>query len=1199
MEKNTNEQKVKVEKKDRFPHLEIESKWKQKWEDAKLFHEVKQDPKKKKFVCMDMFPYPSGAGLHVGHMESYVAVDIYSRYMRMKGFNVMHPIGWDAFGLPAENFAIKVGESPEINTRKAIDNFRKADKNAGIAYNWDGEFASCDPEYYKWTQWLFLFMYKHGLAYKANSPVNWCSSCQTVLANEQVIDGKCERCDTEVVQRELDQWFFKITAYADQLSADIDKVDWLESTKTGQRNWIGRSKGATIKFGILTQESRIKNTESRNLKNRGKLPGEILFSTTNPSKVARLKKLLKTAGLKIKVRIPDELGIKGDSIVEDGCDLLANAKKKAYAYRGKVNMPILADDTGLYANGEDIDPVSVKRNALEGIDDSTLSQKAISQKIVAYYKKIAKRHGEGLPAEWHNVYFLLMPDGAERHAEAIRGIVLTDKVKGAVDISFPLRSMYWSKATGKFISEQTDDEELVELLPVTNALKDVFNVETVVRDIEVFTTRADTIFGATYLVLAPEHPLVNEITTTEQKEAVEAYRKQTEGKNELQRSSLEKEKTGVFTGTYAINPANGKEIPIWIADYVVMSYGTGAIMAVPAHDERDFEFARKFDLPVVEVIEPVTGTSQQDEEFRQSIVAIVEDPRSGKLLSINWGKELGGNLFVGGGIDEGESPEQTALREIKEETGYGNVKLVEKTGVIHHHYYAYSKKKNRYIQAIGLHFVLEGNKKNEQKLTEEEKDRFTVEWISKDDAKKRVEDSLHRLVFEKLIEGEVYTGAGKLVNSGEFDGLTSEIAAKKIVEKLGKDVARSEVKYKMRDWLISRQRYWGAPIPIIYCEKCGTVSVPEKDLPVLLPDDVKDFKPKGTSPLGTSKKFKENIKCPKCGGPARRELDTMDTFICSSWYFMRYADPHNSREFASAEALKYWMPVDLYIGGAEYVSSHLLFSRFFIKALFDKGIIPFDEPFLKLRHQGMILGEDHRKMSKRWGNVISPEDIVSEVGADSLRMNIMFMGPLQDQKSWNTKGLYGVRRFVDRLWKARKLISVGAEAGKDEQASKAELAAINRLIKRTGENIQELKFNVCVSDFMIFVNQMIEWGSVSKETWKKFICVLAPFAPFIAEELWFQLYENEKKEGKDDKHFSVHQQNWPKFDEKLVKEEEVTIAVQVNGKVRGEIIISPTADEKTAIASALLQENVKKYVKTEKSIKKTVYVKGRILNLIV
>lgn len=813
----------KTEPKNRFPHQEIETKWKKRWEDTKLFHSAEKDKKKKKFTCMDMFPYPSGAGLHVGHMESYTAMDIYSRYMRMKDWNVMHPIGWDAFGLPAENFAIKVGQNPEVNTREAIDTFRRQDKDIGLAYNWDGEFASCDPEYYRWTQWFFLFMYKHGLAYKAKSHANWCCGCQTVLANEQVIDGKCERCDSEVIQKDLEQWFFKITAYADQLAADLDKVDWPESTKVGQRNWIGRSEGATIKF-------RIQNTESRNLK-------------------------------------PEEIGV--------------------------------------------------------------------------------------------------------------------------------------------------------------------------------FTTRADTIYGATYLVLAPEHPLVDKITTKEQKEDVENYKARSAKKNEIERCALEREKTGIFTGAYAINPANGKEIPIWIADYVVMSYGSGAIMAVPAHDERDFEFAKKYKLPVVEVV--------------------------------------------------------------------------------------------------------------------------------KSDEKQ---------------DSSVFTGNGKLVNSGEFDGIDSKTAAKKIVEKLGKEVARPDVKYKMRDWLISRQRYWGAPIPIIYCDKCGIVPVSEEDLPVLLPDDVEDFRPKGTSPLATSKKFNENVKCPKCGAPAKRELDTMDTFICSSWYFMRYADPHNSKEFASKEALKYWMPVDLYVGGAEYVSSHLLFSRFFVKALYDKGVIGFDEPFMKLRHQGMILGEDHRKMSKRWNNVINPDDVVSDVGADSARMYVMFMGPLADQKSWNTNGLHGVRRFVDKLWKAQELVSDGDS---DADADKAEKVAINKLIKRTAENIEELKLNVCVSDFMIFVNRIIEQGSVSKETWKSFIKVIAPFAPFVAEELWDRVGEK----------YSVHQHLWPEHDEKLIKDEEVTIAVQVNGKVRGEITISPTADEKTSIDLALSQENIKKYADSKKNIKKAVYVKGRILNLIV
>lgn len=802
---------TKVKSKDRFPHQEVEKKWVDMWEKKHLF-DVKENIKKPKYYCMDMFAYPSGAGLHVGHTESYTAVDILARYKRMQGFNVLHPIGWDAFGLPAENYAIKTGIPPEENTRNAIATFTKQVKAMGLSYNWAGEFASCDPEYYRWTQWLFLLMLQRGLAYKAKAPVNWCPGCQTVLANEQVVEGKCERCDTEVVQKDMEQWFLKITAYADKLIAGLDKLDWPESTKIGQKNWIGRSEGATIKFA------------------------------------------------------------------------LANGKK----------------------------------------------------------------------------------------------------------------------------------------------------------EVDVFTTRADTVFGATYLVLAPEHPIVDEITTREHKKEVEEYKKQAAGKNELQRSALEKEKTGVFSGAYAVNPANNEKIPIWIADYVVMSYGSGAIMAVPAHDERDFEFAKKHELPIVEVIKP-TGKS----------------------------------------------------------------------------------------------------------------------------------------------ENEVYTGKGKMINSGTYDGLASEEFRKKIVKELGPKVAKAEVKYKLRDWLISRQRYWGAPIPIIYCDKCGIQPVPEKDLPVLLPDDVADFRPKGSSPLATSKKFNEGVKCPKCGGPARREVDTMDTFICSSWYYLRYADPHNDQKFASMDKLKYWMPVDFYIGGAEYVSSHLLFARFFNQVVYDAGLTSASEPFQKLRHQGMILGEDHRKMSKRWGNVINPDDVVNEVGADSARMYVMFMGPLADQKAWSTKGLYGVRRFVDKLWKARKLVQ-------DIKPEKDELLVINKLIKRTEENIEQLKFNVAVSDFMIFVNETLARGKISKSTWREFLKVISPFAPFIAEELWSEAGEE----------FSVSQQFWPKYDEKLVKEEEVTIAVQVNGRVRGEITVSPSATEEEAVAEALLQEKVKKYVESADKIKKTIYVKGKILNLI-
>lgn len=812
---------------DVFDHKKIEERWKKVWEKQSFYH-VSINRKKKKYYCLDMYPYPSGDGLHVGHMEGYTASDIYSRFMRMRGFNVLHPMGWDAFGLPAENFAIKTGTHPIENTKKAIDNFRKQEKNLGLSYDWPREFSTNDPSYYKWTQWLFLFLFKRGLAYKGMAPVNWCPSCQTVLANEQVINGKCERCDSSVERKELAQWFFKITAYADRLLDGLNKLDWPESTKEGQRNWIGRLEGVVINYQILNQNFQ-------------------------------------------------------------KCDL----------------------------------------------------------------------------------------------------------------------------------------------------------------SIDIFTTRPDTNFGAAFVVAAPDSEFVKKnIESFPNKKEVERYVRNALRKLELERISERRKKTGVFTGLYAVNRFNNKKMPIYVSDFVLGDVGTGALVGVPGHDLRDFDFAKAMGLEVLRVVV---------------------------------------------GSDGDTSP------------------------------------------------------------------------ITK---------------REQVIEGD-----GTMVNSGFLDGLNTREAIKKMIDYIEKKGwGRRVVHYKMRDWLISRQRYWGAPIPIVYCDRCGIVPIPEKELPVLLPDDigVDELKPKGRSPLELSKKFNSNVKCPKCGGPGEREKDTMDTFVDSSWYFFRFTDPKNERQFASRDALKYWMPVDFYIGGAEHTVGHLIYSRFITKVLYDAGLIDFDEPFLKLRHPGIVLGEDGRKMSKRWGNIVNPDDEVNRVGADAVRMYVMFMGPLKDMKIWSTKGEEGVRRFVERLWKARKLVV-------EKKPSLGQKIAIHRLVKETEENIENMRFNVAISKFMVFVNELFDWKEVPTEIWKMFLVVVAPFAPFITEELWSQLGEKG----------SIHMQRWPKYDSKLIKEEKVKIAVQVNGKVRGEIEVAVDADKDLVIEEALKAENVKRYVKSKKDIKKVIYVKAKILNLLV
>lgn len=807
-----------------------------RWDEAKIFEAKDGGDKNRNRYILDMFPYPSGDGLHVGHVESYTGSDILSRYYRLKGYNVLHPIGWDAFGLPAENYAIKKGMHPKQSTDQNIANFTRQIKSLGFSYDWSREINTSAPEFYKWTQWLFLKLYDRGLAYKKKAKVNWCDSCQTVLANEQVIDGECERCGNEVIQKDLEQWFFKITDYAERLLNDLDGLDWPEHIKQMQRNWIGRSEGAEIKFPVIL----------------------------NPSK------------------------------------------------------------------GEESDL---------NIDPS-------------------------------------------------------------VAITLP----------------QDDDKCISE-------------------SITVFTTRPDTLYGVTYMVLAPEHSLVDSITTNDHKVEVDEYRKRATIKSTLQRTDLSKEKTGVFTGAYALHPLTKKKLPIWIADYVVEEYGGGAVMAVPAHDERDFEFAKKYDLPIVEVI-----SSTAD----------------------------------------------------------------------HHD-----------------------------------------------------------------INNRVYTGTGKLINSDEFNGMLSLEAKKEITKKVG---GKWKTTYRLRDWLVSRQRYWGAPIPIIYCDECGMVPVPEDQLPIKLPEDV-DFRPTGESPLARSESF-HSVKCPKCGASARRESDTMDTFVCSSWYFLRYCDPKNEDAIFSREKVKQWMPVDIYIGGAEHAVLHLLYSRFITKFLVDEKIIDIggaDEPFAKLRNQGMILGPDSQKMSKSRGNVINPDEIVENYGADALRLYEMFLGPFDQQKAWNTQGIEGVVRF---LKKAEKLIDNNKEIKKDKL-----LPETTKLSASIAKKIESMQFNTAVSDFMIYVN-VLGKKNYSRNDLEIFAICLSPFAPFTAEKIWKFL----SKEG------SVAGGKW--IDAKAKDETSTcTVVIQVDGKVRANTTIKKTATEDEVFDLAMKNDKVMNFLSGKNVIKKF-YIPCRVVNIV-
>ena len=955
----------------------IEKKWQKIWEEN---GHPKRIATKGKYFVLDMFPYPSGDGLHVGHVENYTATDILSRYKRMQGFDVMHPIGWDAFGLPAENFAIKTGTHPDQKTHENIVNFTRQIKSLGMSYDWDREIDTSSPEYYRWTQWMFLFLYEKGLAYKKQAHVNWCPSCQTVLANEQVIDGKCDRCKSEVVQKELEQWFFKITDFVEDMEgadgkkisgllSGLEKVDWPHSTKAAQRNWIGRSVGTTVKFEILSSNKK---------------------------------------------------------------QVTSNKEEKEH--------------------------------------------------------------------------------------------------------------------------------------------------------IEVFTTRVDTIFGCTYVVISPEHPMMQNIEyRISNIDEVRAYQEATKKKTDLERTELNKDKTGVkLEGVEAINPFAGEAVPVFVADYVLGNYGTGAVMAVPAHDERDFEFAKKYDLPIDEVVAPnfvLSGEGAPRDNVptleRDTVSAVIESVDGKQVLVL---QEQDQFYFPGGGVESGESPEEAIRREIIEETGYGDTSIEK---IIFNNLFCFgyrsTKKRNNRSRDVFYHVKLLSENRVEN---EADQGKHLVNWIDRADVGKKINWEHHKFVWQSFIDSACFTDEGILVNSGEFSGLPSAEAREKMTAWLEeKKLGAKKVNYRLRDWLISRQRYWGAPIPIIYCEDCG--AVPERDLPVKLPTDV-DFRPTGESPLLRSKSF-QNVNCPKCGKKARREADTMDTFVCSSWYYLRFADPNNTERFADPKKLEELLPVDFYMGGAEHTVLHLLYARFFTKALAKHGYLSFDEPFLKLRHQGMVLAEDGRKMSKSLGNVVNPDLVVGEFGADTLRLYEMFMGPLEDMKSWNTGSIVGLRRFLEKVWRLQERVKNEESGMKNKKVE----SLIHRTIKKVTDDIENLKYNTAISSLMICVNELEKEDSLPLIHYSQFLILLAPFAPHIAEEIWENMGNTE----------SIFLEKWPEYDEEKMADEMKTVVVQVNGKVRANLELPTGSTEETVKQVALADANVQTHI-AGREIRKAIYVQDKILNLV-
>ncbi len=937
-----------------YNHKDIEKKWQKKWEDEQLF-KTAENPKNPYYTLVE-FPYPSG-NLHVGHWYAFAVTDIFARYMHHVGKDVLFPFGFDSFGLPAENAAIKRGLNPKTWTYSNIEHMIVQTKNMGTMIDWDTKLITSDPEYYKWTQWLFLQFHKNGLVNHQESHVNWCPSCKTILANEQLEGGVCERCGSIVEQKEMKQWNIEITKYADRLIDDLEPLDWPHHIKEAQKNWIGRSHGTFFTFDIKNVEQKIK----------------------------------------------------------------------------------------------------------------------------------------------------------------------------------------------------------------------------------VFTTRPDTFMGVTYVVIAPEHELVQTLRSNITNwDEVTTYINKTKTKTDLERQT-NKDKSGVILeGIKAIHPATGAEIAVCISDYVIASYGTGCVMAVPAHDDRDFEFAIKYNLPITHVIQAVridqNNKPQEGKKDikRATIHALIKHPSENKYLCLKW-KQFNWNTFIVGGVEEGEDMIEAAKREIYEETGYKNITFIKKLAQpVESHYFAAHKDENRTAIATPLLFQLENEDKDQ--ISDEETAKHEPYWSTIDEIKKGPFTCSELDIWIKSLEqGEgAITEEGILINSAEFDGLTSQEAKSAITSKYGEKTTT----YKLQDWSVSRQRYWGCPIPMIHCAICGTIPVPEEQLPVVLPEMEKiEMRDDGKSPLAHNTEWM-NVACPKCGGKAERETDTLDTFVDSSWYYTRYLDPRNSQEIASKDKMSTWLPIDFYSGGSEHTTRHLLYARFVYKAMHDFGIVPNSEPFIKRNNRGLILGPDGQKMSKSKGNVVDPDILVEQVGADVVRSYLAFMGPYGEAGSypWDPNGVVGIRRFYERV------VELAEKAGDTD--SDESLVAINTLLSTITIDLSQFKFNTALSKLMICVN-VLEKTSFSKDTFKKFLILCNLYAPHLAQELWEQVGESD----------FVYNHPFPQADMSILASQKIKIAVQINGKTRAILEIEPTLNKDEILSLAKAHSEVSRWM-GDKTITKEIYVPSKLVSFV-
>ena len=1111
---------------DEYDHERIEDKWQEKWEQENLYETPDNPDPANAMYVLGMFPYPSGSGLHVGHVESFAGTDVYARFQRMQGNDVLFPMGWDAFGLPAENYAIKTGTHPRERTEETIPVFKDQLESLGLSYDWSREINTSQPEYYKWTQWLFTTLFEDGLAEKKPDTVNWCPSCQTVLANAQVIDDLCERCDTEVVEKEMDQWFFNITEYADELIDDLEDLDWPEPTKELQRNWIGRQDGAVFNFPVHD------DTKRRYVILHGYKSG--------PDKHFHpwLKKKLESLGNEVVI---PELPNPDDPDISDQVRYVQDNVE-------------LTEDTILV--GHSLGTI-VAMKVLENLDHHVRSTYLIAPYVDTDFAD-GKKRGYEDTTEW------------EFDTETIQkntGQLINLRPQEDTSISDDQYDRAENELGGTWTEIDVNE-------PHAKGEREPALLSHVGNQLAVFTTRPDTLFGVTYLAVAPESAWVENLIEfpglgLENRQSVKEYVQKAKEKTDQERRE-EGEKTGVkLEGITVEHPATGENLPVYVADYVLPDYGTGKIMAVPAHDERDYAFAKEHDLSIEQVVVPEIA-DPVDVERKDACKAIIRAGEDILLVQEHHGEWS----LPGGTMESNESRFDTLIREIKEEAG---IDISESDIQTHVGTIDVNFSRENEDSARRMHgFVVELNNKPE--LSGDLKS----EWLSLQKAQAKVRDNPFpysaKLLARYQDDSDFFAQSGSLINSAVYNDLDSKEAAENITEKFG----HKKTTYKLQDWSIGRQRFWGAPIPIVYDPDGNPHPVPDEHLPWELPDDV-PFEPTGEPPLAKSEELQQRTE-EIFGEGWTPETETMDTFVDSSWYFLRYPDPQNDQKFAGQEALDTWCPVDMYIGGAEHAVLHLLYARFITKALADAGAIDFREPFASLRHQGMVLAEDGTKMSKSKGNVVNPNEVVDQVGADTLRMYELFAGPFSESFDWDTDAIAGPRRFIERVW---RLFADHEPALDAVNQPSADDTLMHQTVRDVTEDIADFKFNTAISALMEARNDLSDRDSVSAQTLSVFVRLLAPFAPHATEELW------EQYGGPG----SVHKQDWPAFAAEAAEEDTVDIAVQIDGTVRGEMTIDKNTNEAEVVAKAKRLDNVQKYLQ-DITITRHIYVPEQLINFV-